>query len=384
MTTERPKSVATRNRFRIVHLESLRSLASVCSIVARWWMRQVVLCLTFALLACHTTRTRSSMPVITFTQVPESNPGDHDQQDVIEGKVTGARSGQRIVVYARVGKLWWVQPLVNSPFTPILPGQVWRNETHLGTEYAAMLVADGNRPTANMSQLPPIGGSIAAIAVSKGQQSSSSVFINFSGFKWRVRTAPSDRGGTSNPYDPRNVYTDQSGALHLAVVNRNGRWTCSEINLTRSLGYGTYSFDADDTSKLEPSAVFGMFTWDYSSKDQNHREFDIEISRWGDPNRKNAQYVLQPYYIPFDTWQFIAPAGKLTHTIVWEPGRIAMTTSITTTSRIVAKHVFAPDVPTPGAESVRINLYSFFERRRAFTPLRHGAEVIVRRFSYLP
>ncbi len=383
MLTERPESADTRSWFRTVYVRVACPLACACSTVASCWLCGIVLFLAFLLNGCSATGRAASKAVITLTRVPEANPGDHDQQDVIEGKVTGARPGQQIVLYARVGKLWWVQPLVDSPFTPILPGQVWRNETHLGTEYAAMLIAEGNRPNATVSELPPIGGPIAAVAVSKGQQSSSSVFVNFSGFKWRVRTAPSDRGGTSNPYDPRNVYTDQSGALHLKIVNRDGRWTCSEINLTRSLGYGTYSFEVEDTSALEPSAVFGMFTWDYSSRDQNHREFDIEISRWGDPNRKNAQYVLQPYYIPFDTWQFTAPAGKLTHTIVWEPGRIVMTTSMTT-SQIIAKHVFAPDVPTPGAESVRINLYSFFERRRAFTPLRHGAEVIVRRFSFAP
>ena len=131
--TGRPECLATRSRFTIVYLEGLRSLDSVYPVVARWWMCCIVLVLTFVLVACHTTRRQSSIPVITFTQVPESNPGDHDQQDVIEGKVTGAQSGQQIIIYARVGKLWWVQPLVSSPFTPILPGQVWRNETHLGT-----------------------------------------------------------------------------------------------------------------------------------------------------------------------------------------------------------------------------------------------------------
>jgi hypothetical protein len=130
--------------------------------------------------------------------------------------------------------------------------------------------------------------------------------------------------------------------------------------------------------------VFGIFTWDYSSVDQNHREFDIEFSRWGDPKRKNAQYVIQPYYSPSNTWPFSAPAGKLTNTIVWEPGRIVMTTSAPGSSRIVATHVFAPEVPKPGSESIRMNLYSYFDAHRKFPPLQHEAEVIVDKFSYLP
>ncbi len=344
----------------------------------------VVPVLCVAIFSCTRLQPPGPAPTITFTQVPPANSGDRDQEDVIVGAAKGARADQQLVLYAKVGKLWWVQPMIDSPFTPILPGQVWRNETHLGTHYAALLVDSGFAPSATLDRLPVAGGQIAAVATTAGQPSSSSVFIDFSGFRWRVRTAPSDRGGTSNPYDPRNVSTDRRGALHLRIVNRDARWTCSEINLTRSLGYGTYTFTVEDTSGLEPAAVFGIFTWDYSSVDQNHREFDIEFSRWGDPKRKNAQYVIQPYYSPSNTWPFSAPAGKLTSSIVWEPGRIVMTTSVAGSSRIVATHAFAPEVPKPGSESIRMNLYSYFDAHRKFPPLQHEAEVIVDKFSYLP
>jgi hypothetical protein len=340
--------------------------------------------LCVSMFGCERYQTVVPPPAISFKQVPPTNAGDRDQEDVILGGVTGAKPDQQIVLYSKVGNLWWVQPMVDAPFTPILRDGVWRNETHLGTEYAALLISPGFKPSATMSALPAVGGPIAAVAQTKGQPVSSSVFIDFSGFKWRVRTAPSDRGGTMNIYDPRNVYTDQRGALHLKIIQRDGRWTCSELNLTRSLGYGTYTFMVDDTSTLEPAAVFGIFTWDYSSKDQNHREFDIETSQWGDPMRKNAQYVIQPYYSPSNTWPFSSPAGPLMHTITWEPGRILMTTSVRRTSRIVATHVFAPEVPKPGSESVRMNLYAYFDSHRKFPPLQHGAEVVVEKFSYLP
>ena len=44
----------------------------------------------------------------------------------------------------------------------------------------------------------------------------------------------------NNPYDGDNAWTDASGALHLQITRKSGRWSCAEAELTRSLGYGTY------------------------------------------------------------------------------------------------------------------------------------------------
>ena len=73
--------------------------------------------------------------------------------------------------------------------------------------------------------------------------------------------------------------------------------------------------------------MLGMFTWDESSVDPNHREIDTEISRWGEPAGKNAQYLVQPYYVPRRmVVRFSAPAGRLTHSFRWEPGRVSFKT----------------------------------------------------------
>ena len=60
----------------------------------------------------------------------------------IGGRVTGARPGQRIVIYTKSG-VWWVQPLTAQPFTTVEPDGTWKNTIHLGMEYAALLVDDG-------------------------------------------------------------------------------------------------------------------------------------------------------------------------------------------------------------------------------------------------
>jgi len=305
----------------------------------------------------------------------------------MEGTVSGAKQGQRLVIYSRSGGLWWLQPLLTSPFTPILPDGVWRNETHLGTSYAVLLVDTGFRPAPVLDRLPEHQPGLIAVAVSPGQEKSSSYFVDFSGFRWRVRKKPSDRGGTINTYNPDNVYVSDAGALHLRIVSRDNRWTCSEVNLTRSLGYGTYSFTVEDISKLDPFVVFGMFTWDYSTDRENHREFDIDISQWGDPQNKNAEFVLQPSFVPLNFSRFEAPAGKLTHTIVWEPGHITMFTSRASGSgntSVIAKHVFTSEVPTPGSESLRMTLYAYRKPSEKSSGLQRPAEVVIDRFEYVP
>ena len=326
-------------------------------------------------------------PSIEFTRVPQADEGGRDKHDIIEGHVTGARSGQRIVLYARSGK-WWLQPLVNQPFTKIQPNSKWINATHLGTENAALLVEPGFRPPSTTDALPVRGGDVAAVAIIKGQSSPPSKSLQFSGYEWRVRNAPSGRGGKSNLYDPGNAWTDESGALHLRIAKASGEWTCAEISLMRSLGYGTYSFTVRDTSRLEPAAVFGMFTWDYASADQNNSEVDIEISRWGDPASKNAQYVVQPFHVPANVARFTVPAGALTHSFHWEAGRISFRTvreaepgKSVRGAETIAEHVFTSGVPSPGIESVRLNLYVF---GNAKIPLQNGDEVVIEKFEYLP
>ena len=96
-------------------------------------------------------------PSIEFSRVPQTDPGGRDKHDIIEGRVKGALPGEQIVLYARSGK-WWVQPLVVKPFTKIQGDSKWTSATHLGTEYAALLVKPGFQPPATMAAIPERGG----------------------------------------------------------------------------------------------------------------------------------------------------------------------------------------------------------------------------------
>jgi signal transduction histidine kinase len=108
------------------------------------------------------------MPRIEFIKVPLLDEDGTGKLAVIEGRVTGARPGQRIVLYAQSGA-WYVQPFIDQPLTNIQPDSTWRNSTHLGTEYAALLVEPEYLPPPRVDALPDKSAAIVAVAVAQGE-----------------------------------------------------------------------------------------------------------------------------------------------------------------------------------------------------------------------
>lgn len=341
-------------------------------------------CLLLLLNACAI-RQAANKPSIEFSVIPPAAEGGPDERAPIAGRVTGARAGQKIVLFAKAG-IWWVQPTTEEPFTPIQPDSSWTNSTHLGTEYAALLVEPGYRPPPTIEVLPSEGGDVVAVKIvarGKSEQASPRM-LQFSGYEWQVRNVRSDRGGRSSIYSNANAWTDANGFLHLRIAQNAGEWSCAEVKLSRSLGYGTYRFVVRDVSQLEPAAVLSMFTWDEADAGQNHREMNIELARWGDAASKNAQYVVQPYYVPANVVRFNAPPGALTHSLQWQAEQAAFKTVRGTAadgSNVVAEHTFTTGVPAPGGESIHLDLYIF---GNAKNPLQNDVEVVIEKFEYLP
>ncbi len=352
------------------------------------WMRAAPLTLLLLFGSCARW-SKSSAPTIVFTKVPAADAGGPDKLGTIEGRAPGARPGQQIVLYAKSEELWWVQPVGDHPFTKIEDDSRWESQVHLGTEYAALLVEPGYSPPETAESLPTQGGAIAAVALVHGQGTAPAPIppkaLHFSGYDWIARSAASNRAGTRNSFDPANAWTDEQGALHLRIARGQGKWTCAEVKLTRSLGYGTYTFVVRDTAQLEPSAVLTLLTWDGLGTEQNRRELDVEISRWGYRENENAHYVVQPYFIPANLVRFRVPGGVLTHSFRWEPGQVTFSTEVgsrdTNGSRVVNRHVFTSGLPPAGGDSARINLYVF---NKGEIPLKNETEVVIEKFEYLP
>ena len=339
-------------------------------------------CLLFLLNGCATRQTVTT-PTIEFSVIPPVAEGGPDKLAPVAGRVLGARPGERIVLFAKAG-IWWVQPTRDEPFTTIQPDSTWTSSIHLGTEYAALLVGPGYRPPPRLEDLPSEGGDVIAVKTVAGMKSEivGPKTLQFSGYEWQVRSVSSPRGGRNNNYDTANAWTDENGFLHLRIAQKAGEWTSAEIRLQRSLGYGTYQFVVRDVSQLEPAAVLSMFTWDEAEAGQNHREMSIELARWGDAANKNAQFVVQPYYVPANVVRFNVPAGTLTHSLRWEAGQAKFKTFRgRETLSVVAEHTFTAGVPGPGAELLHLDLYIF---GNAKTPLQKDVEVVIEKFEYLP
>jgi hypothetical protein len=356
-----------------------------------------VLLASFVLTGCHSS-SKPSAPTIAFSKVPATDQGspfrtdtfERDYKtDIMEGRVTGARPGQRIVLYAKTDGRWGVCRQPGTPFTNIENDGRWKASVHLGIQYAALLVDPSYDPPEQTESSPIIGNGVVALAIVNGEGAApvfpSPKTLNFSGYEWTTSSGPIFHAGSRQFFDPANVWTDERGLLHLRISGSPGKWAGAELKLTRSLGYGTYRFQARDVSHLEPSAVLTLITWDGVGTESTRRELDIELGRWGQPDNTNVNYVVQPYYVPANVVAFRAPPGPYTHSFQWEPGKVTFSaiagSGNTRDGRVSNRHVFSSGVPSPGGQTVRIALYVFHQGK---IPLKNENEVIIDKFEYLP
>src|ERR1700741_3171659 len=329
-----------------------------------------MLLMYFVLTGCHSS-SRDSAPTVVFSKVAaayQESPYKTDitergyKTDTIEGRVTGARPGQRIVLYAKTDGRWGLCRQSGQPFTNIETNGRWKASVHLGLQYAALLVDPTYIPPEQTESLPIVGNGVVALAVTNGEGPAPVLPLpkiqNFSGYEWTTSAGPIFRAGSRNFFDPANVWTDETGALHLRISGSPGKWAAAEGKLPRSLGYGTYRFQLPDGSHLEPSAILTLITWDGLGTESTRRELDVELGRWGYLYNTNVNYFVQPYYVPANFVAFRAPPGLYTHSFRWEPGKVTFSTVAgsgnATGGRVINQHVFTSGVPSPEGESVRI------------------------------
>jgi hypothetical protein len=350
----------------------------------------------FVLTGCRSS-SGDSAPAVTFSKVApayQESPYKTDlterdyKTDIMDGRVTGVRPGQRIVLYANTDGRWGVCQQSGQPFTSIGSDGRWKASVHLGLRYAALLVDPTYDPPEQTESLPIVGNGVVALAVVNGEGPPPVLpppkILNFSGYEWRATAGPIFRAGSRHFFDPANVWTDERGALHLRISGSPGKWAAAEARLTRSLGYGTYRFQLRDVSHLEPSALLTLVNWDGVGSESTRRELDIELGRWGYLDNTNVNYVVQPYYVPANFVAFRAPPGAYTHSFRWEPGQALFSTiagSASRGERVINQHVFTSGVPSPEGKSVRIGLFVFHQGK---IPLKSENEVVIDKFEYLP
>lgn len=99
---------------------------------------------------------------IEITTVPPSGSGAQSWGK-IGGKTAGADpSEHRVVIYARTNQ-WYVQPWVADPFTSLRKDGTFQSGTHLGLEYAVLLVDHSFVPQPTLGDLPGVGPGILVV-----------------------------------------------------------------------------------------------------------------------------------------------------------------------------------------------------------------------------
>lgn len=224
--------------------------------------------------------------------------------------------------------------------------------------------------------------------------------IQFSGYEWHVRRTDEAQGPGPNLFldTQRAVRSDETGALHLRIWNRGDDWHSAEVRLLESLGYGTYHFQTEGRLEFQsPLVILGLFLYDHTAPEENHREIDIEFGRFGDPDAPAAQFAVQPFATPGNRYQFdlpVAPVSSgdqvITHAIRWQPGALAFRAAAGDHAdlfrlpaddphMIAAWDLAGESVPAPGAETVHMNLW-LYRGRAPEEPV----EVVIRRFWFTP
>ena len=208
--------------------------------------------------------------------------------------------------------------------------------------------------------------------------------IRFSGYTWEVKSFATKVGPGPNYFSAsaRNVWVDAKGRLHLKITYTNDRWESAEVGSARSFGYGRYEFrlaSPVNATALDPSVVLGLFTWSDDPAYHN-REIDIEFSRWGIADlAKSGSHTVQPWETTGNQRTFSQPSvAPSRHSFTWRPTSVAFRNSRLPTANWTYS---GPDVPVPGGDHARMNLWLFQGR-----PPTNGRQVgiIIERFTFTP
>ena len=334
-------------------------------------------------------------PEITITSMPA-----YGSSGYIQGTTQcAAPASYRIAVYIYTTS-WWAKPYAASPLTAIQSDGSWSCNVTTGagdteaTRFAAFLVPTSYTPPLLLgaSTLPD---ELYTRSVDYQIANRTAVYrqITFAGRTWNVKRSDGTVGPGPNYFSDStdDIWVDGNGYLHLKIVQRSGRWYCTEVFSEDALGYGTYTFQTTcRADQLDPNVVLGLFTWDNDAPAYHYREIDVELGRWGATNNDNAQFVVQPWQTASNMHRFDIPASgsAFTHGFVWRASSVYFqslngTHSIpgATADQIATWTYTGSDLPPAGQGNARINLWLLDGDAPTDG---QSVEVVVTNFSYTP
>lgn len=298
----------------------------------------------------------------------------------IYGTANNVDAGKIRVVLWALTNMWYVQPWIDSPYTTINDIGGWSNDTHYWQTMVALLVDSTYVPGATRISHP--GFEQGVLAFAQYPPVRPDLPIQFSNFTWGVKQSadPFDPGPNYWSASTDNIWVDAEG-MHLKIVYADGKWTCPEVYLLQSHGYGTYAFEiASRVDNLDQQAVFGCFLYESTS-----RELDIEFSQVL-ANPHNSQFVVQPYTNAGNIYRYdMTPENHSTHRIEWRSDYVQFQSwrgfGMNPDSLIASWRYTGADIPPENIERWRFNLWLFGGNAPSSGI---GDEVIVRSFDYQP
>lgn len=216
--------------------------------------------------------------------------------------------------------------------------------------------------------------------------------IRFAGYDWTVKDSHGERTGPGTNLfssSDKNVWVDTQGRLHLKITEDDEDWYCPEVAMLRTLGYGKYTFQLEALpQQLDQDVVMGFFLYDHLDAANHHSEMDVELSVWGLPGNRNAQYVVQPmedhaHRFDIDLGRRTAYSMEITKKkaafISWYPANESMADP---KNEKVSEHRFKFSKPyVPDNEKVCMNVWLF----KTIEPHQlKEFEVVVRDFTFEP
>ena len=335
------------------------------------------------------------IPDIGFSSIPIYGTTEN-----IEGFVSGVDiSNTKVAVYIFVeGAGWWTKPSTASPQIPINHDRTWCVDVTTGgsdiyaTRFHAFLIPNKFYPPISTGNacLPE---QLFTISLADREALRLQNTVHFSGYDWYFKNSSTPVGPGPNFFtdNPENVWLDNNQNLHLKITKRGINWYCPEVILINSLGYGKYLFQlSGNIGRLNKNVVFGIFMWDNDACGVNHREIDIEFSRWSNNlDIMNVQYVIQPYNLDgnLHRWQIFSEIDSSTHFFHWQKNEVSFLSasghqiSEPFESIIHSWNYWRDGIPVPGNETVRLNLWL----NNGIPPSdNQEVEVIINNFEFIP
>jgi hypothetical protein len=217
----------------------------------------------------------------------------------------------------------------------------------------------------------------------------------------------------------QNVFVDPNGDLHLKIIQgADGKWTASEIDMTQSLGCGTYEWEVSSRyDQFAKNAVGGLFTYlDPASvarqtggvigngiADTPH-EIDVEFTgAWGtgnlyfttqDPDvQAPSKNLYQALTGDFTTHRFVWKVNSIDWAsynghvagVVDPPNPIVEQRSGPNLGKPATFHYVGPVVPRDLNEIPIINFWLSGDNVATAGPTNgQGQELIIHSFKYTP